>query len=264
MEIPVQAWYEAIFSRRSRRKFKKIMVDMDKLDRLSSVCENFRHFPEARSILVKEPNDQVYRGFIGSYGKIENAPGYIAFTGNMDSPHVQEAVGYTGQGIILEATALGLGTCWVGGYFYPDSVAHQISIDKNERVLAITPFGYPQDSISFQEKLMTGFGYMHKRKRLSELVKGIPKQEWMKTALEAARLAPSAVNRQPWRFSLGENTISIDLDKGRDTYKISRRLDCGIAMLHLELGARYSGVIGRWTFPPDSIACFAGEAGRRT
>jgi len=150
----------------------------------------------------------------------------------------------------------------VGGYFYPETVAHQISIKKNERVLAVTPVGIPQDSFSFQEKLMTGFGRMHKRKQLHELVTGTSKQEWMKTALEAARLAPSAVNRQPWRFILGDNNISIILDRDRDTYKISRRLDCGIAMLHLELGSRYAGATGRWTFPPDSVACFVADSGR--
>ena len=260
MEIPVEAWYKAIFSRRSRRKFKQIMLPEDKLERLFSICQNFRPFPEARVVLVMEPGDDVYRGFIGSYGKIENTPGYVAFIGNMDSPRVQEAVGYTGEGIILEATAMGLGTCWVGGYFYPEAVVRQISIEKNERVLAVTPVGIPQDSFSFQEKLMTGFGRMHKRKPLCNLVTGTSKQEWMKTALEAARLAPSAVNRQPWRFILGDNNISIILDRGRDTYKISRRLDCGIAMLHLELGVRHSGVIGSWTYPPDSVACFVADS----
>jgi nitroreductase len=141
MEIPVEAWYEAIFSRRSRRKYKQIMLPENKLEQLFSICQKFRPFPEARAVLVREPGDDVYRGFIGSYGKIENAPGYIAFIGDMDSPRVQEAVGYTGEGIILEATAMGLGTCWVGGYFYPEAVAHQISIEKNERVLAVTPVG---------------------------------------------------------------------------------------------------------------------------
>ncbi len=260
MEIPVEAWYKAIFSRRSRRKYKQSTLPEDKLERLFSVCQNFRPFPEARAVLVREPRDNVYRGFIGSYGKIENAPGYIAFIGDMDSPRVQEAVGYTGEGIILEATAMGLGTCWVGGYFYPEAVVHQISIEKNERVLAVTPVGIPQDSFSFQEKLMTGFGRMHKRKPLRNLVTGTSKQEWMKTALEAARLAPSAVNRQPWRFILGDNKITIMIDKGRDTYKISRRLDCGIAMLHLELGARHAGISGNWTFPPDGIACFTTDS----
>ena len=256
MEIPVESWYKAIFTRRSRRKYKKDTVPQNKVAHLASACESFRPFPEARAVLVMEPSDQVYRGFIGSYGKIEDAPGYIAFIGNMESSRFQEAVGYTGQGIILEATALGLGTCWVGGYFRPEAVDRQISTARNERVLAITPFGFSKDSFSFQEKLMIGFGRLHKRKPLSELVTGTPKQEWMKTALEAARLAPSAVNRQPWRFVCGDRSISVSLDKKRDTYKISRRLDCGIAMLHLELGARHAGAAGLWTYPPDSIACY--------
>jgi nitroreductase len=261
MEIPVEAWYEAIFIRRSRRKFKPDAVPSDKLERFASVCLNFRPFPEARAVLVLKPGDDVFRGFIGSYGKIERAPGYIAFIGNTESQRVQEAVGYTGEGIILEATALGLGTCWVGGYFHPDVVSGQIEIGRNERVLAVSPFGMPLDAFSFQEKLMTGFGYMHRRRGFDELVVGTPKHEWIGTALEAARLAPSAVNRQPWRFFCGDNTICVNLDRGRDTYKISRRLDCGIAMLHLELGARHAGASGGWTFPPDSVACFTADSG---
>ena len=261
MKIPVETWYDAIVIRRSRRKYNKDAIPQNKLSHLASVCESFRPFPEARAVLVNEPGDEVYRGFVGSYGKIENAPAYIAFIGDMGFPRVQEAVGYTGEGIILEATALDLGTCWVGGFFYPKEVERQIPISKNEKILAVTPVGIPYDSFSFKEKLMTGFGYMHRRKRLNELVTGTPKRDWIKMALEAARLAPSAVNRQPWRFILGDNTIAVSLDKDRNTDKVSRRLDCGIAMLHLELGARYAGVTGKWTYPPDSVACFVADSG---
>jgi nitroreductase len=263
MEIPVESWYEAIFNRRSHRKFRPEPIPGDKLDRLSFVCLHFRPFPEARSVLVIDPGRQVYRGFIGSYGKIENAPVYVAFIGDMDSPRVQEAVGYTGEGIILEATSLELGTCWVGGFFRPEAVKKQIPIGKNERVLAVTPVGIPLDSFSLEEKLMTGFGFLHRRKSLDDLVIGRPKQEWMKKALDAARLAPSAVNRQPWRFFLGENAIAVSLDKVRDTDKISRRLDCGIAMLHLELGARHSGVAANWTYPPGNVARFHADSSPR-
>ena len=261
MEIPFESWYKAIFIRRSRRIYKKIGVPPDKLDRLVSICRNFRAFPEARAVLVDQPSEHIYRGFMGSYGKITDAPGYIAFIGNMDSSRVQEAVGFTGQGIILEATSLGLGTCWVGGYFRPEEAHRQIPLAREERVLAITPFGFPRDSYSAQEKLMIGLARLHKRKSLKELVTGTPDKEWMKTALEAARLAPSAVNRQPWRFVCGDTSISVSLDKKRDTYKISRRLDCGIAMLHLELGARHAGVSGHWTFPPDRVARFWADSG---
>lgn len=263
MEIPYKSWHEAIFIRRSRRKYDPEKLPEDKLERLSFVCDRFRPFPEARAVLVRESGDDIFRGFIGSYGKIENAPVFVAFVGQMDSPRVQEAVGYTGQGIILELTVLGLGTCWVGGYFDPKAVAHRISTEKNERTLAVTPVGIPQDSDSFQEKLMTGFGFMHRRKKLEKLVRGAPTETWMKTALEAARIAPSAVNRQPWRFDCSERSICVYPDKKRDKDKISRRLDCGIAMLHLELGAHHAGVTGDWTFPPDNVACFIVDSGSK-
>ena len=156
---------------------------------------------------------------------------------------------------------MGLGTCWVGGFFRPDAVQRQIPIAINERILAITPVGYPQASYTIQEKLMISVGRLHKRKRLSDLATGIPDKDWMGKALEAARLAPSAANRQPWRFVIGENSIAVRLDKKKDTSKIARRLDCGIAMLHLELGARHAGATGKWTFPPDSVACFVADSG---
>ncbi len=261
MELPVEAWYKAIFIRRSRRKFKLDPVPAAKVERLASICMNFRPFPDARAVLVMEGGDKIYRGFLGSYGKIENAPSSIAFLGNMGSPNVQEALGYTGEGVILEATALGLGTCWVGGFFHPEEIRRQIPIAKNERILAVTPIGIPLDSYSFEEKIIVGFGRLHKRKSLSELVTAIPDDEWMTSALEAARLAPSAVNRQPWRFVCGDGWITISVDKQRDADKISRRLDCGIAMLHLELGARHAGIKGSWSFPPDCVARFSAESG---
>jgi nitroreductase len=256
MELPVETWYAAIKKRRSRRKFKREAIPEEKRKRLASICSNFRPFPEARAVFVDEPGDEIYKGFIGSYGKIENAPAYVAFIGDMDSPRVQEALGYTGESIILEATVLGLGTCWVGGFFRSEEVKNKISMASNEHVLAVTPVGVVEDSSSFQEKLITGFGYLHRRKNLHQLAGNIPDVKWMKIALEAARVAPSAVNRQPWRFVCTERSICVYPDKKRDKDKISRRLDCGIAMLHLELGARHAGVEGCWIFPPDRVACF--------
>jgi hypothetical protein len=196
----------------------------------------------------------VFKGIIGAYGKIENAPLYLAFIGNMDSPRVQEAVGYTGEGVILEATALDLGTCWVGGFFRPESVARQLELAPQERVLAVSPVGMVPDSYTFKENIMSGFGRMHRRQPLHKLVEGTPREDWMRSSLEAARAAPSAVNRQPWRFRVSGGSITVNLDDHSDTYNIARRLDCGIAMLHLELGARYAGASVYWAFPSDSIA----------
>ena len=54
------------------------------------------------------------------------------------------------------------------------------------------------------------------------------------------------MNRQPWRFYVEPNGITISVDNSLLEWGISKRLDCGIAMLHIEVAALDSGVKGRW------------------
>jgi hypothetical protein len=63
----------------------------------------------------------------------------------------------------------------------------------SEKVVAVTPVGYAAGRWSAEEKLMTGFGRNHRRKPLAELATGLDQSywpNWVKVALEAARLAP--------------------------------------------------------------------------
>ena len=200
---------------------------------------------------MTESVQDVFKGIVGSYGKIKDAPAFIAFIGNMDSPYVQEEVGYTGEGVILEATALGLNTCWVGGFFRPQSVASHIEISKIERVLAVSPVGYAVGIESTEEKIMTGFGRTHKRLPIPRLVSGSDVEKspkWIRASVEAARLAPSAVNRQPWSFNLEDDGIIVSVRTSGSEFSVSKRLDCGIAMLHIEVAARVFGCNGEWEF----------------
>ena len=52
----------------------------------------------------------------------------------------------------------------------------------------------------------------------------------------------------PWRFKIDSDTITVSADSKREGFRISRKLDCGIAMLHLELGARAESIDGSWEF----------------
>jgi Putative TM nitroreductase len=246
MELPADRWYRAIAARLSRRSYSSRLPEEDKLARLARVCREFQPFPEARSELVLTSPEDVFKGLIGSYGRVNGAPAYIAFIGDMGSFRVQEATGYTGEGIILEATAMGLATCWVGGFFRPECVRSHIPIKKDEAVLSITPVGYAPPEKSGQEKIMSMLVRSRRRKPLSALVKGSIEAPWMAQALEAARLAPSARNRQPWRFRIEKGAVVIAADSAFRSSTISRRLDCGIAMLHFELGALAGGVTGNW------------------
>jgi len=260
MEIPCSRWYEAIWIRRSRRQFDPRQLDQYALEGLGVVCKSFRPFEGVRAVLVDNAPDAVFKGIISNYGKIKGAPAFIAFMGNMEDPNVHEKLGYTGEGIVLEATALNLGTCWVGVSFNAELASHLAHIEKQEKILAITPVGYTREKWSLEERIMTGFGMTHKRKPLEKLlVKGRDASWplWVKTALEAARVAPSAINRQPWRFTTGENSITISVDSLKDTLNISKRLDCGIAMLHIELASLHCGNKGGWEFlAPPHVARF--------
>jgi nitroreductase len=258
MELPVESWYPAIFRRTSRRTFEDRKIEEDKVARLAAVCKEFRPFGEARAEFVLGPTEGVFRGAVGSYGKVKGARAYAAFIGDMRSARAREAVGYTGEGIVLEATALGLGTCWVGGFFRPAAVKKILRLENHEEVLAVTPLGYAVVKKDLQERTLSAFARSRQRKPLDTIVSGRISSSWIARALEAARLAPSAVNRQPWLFRIEESAVVISVWGSRKLSSVSRRLDCGIAMLHFELGAGAAGVRGRWEFlPPPPVARFA-------
>ncbi len=251
MEIPASIWFQAIRTRRSRRRFNDIMVPPASLARLGKVCTEFRPFPHARAVLVTESPGRLFKGVIGPYGKIKGAPAFIAFVGNMDSPNVQEEVGYTGEGIILEAESLHLSTCWVGGFFRQEVASSFIEMSEKERVIAVTPVGYTAKYQSLEERLMTGFGWTHRRKPLTTMVTGLKEAdwpEWVRAALEAARLAPSAINRQPWTFHVEPDSLTVSVSRPGIEFNVAKRLDCGIAMLHIEVTALNHHIHGKWEF----------------
>jgi nitroreductase len=260
VDIPYETWYAAIFERHSRRTYSPEPVDKETLARLADVCRSFRPFPGARAELVLGAPQRVFRGLVGRYGRVNGAIYYIAFVGDAASPQFQEATGFMGEGIILEATALGLATCWVAGFFRPDAVKDDVPLGVNERVLGITPVGHagPQKYIS--ERLLSSMVRSRHRKDLDKLIRGGEPAGWTGKALEAARLAPSARNRQPWRFTVEDRAIIVSEDQRPSPSSISKRLDCGIAMLHLELGARAAGRTGRWELlASPRVARFAAD-----
>jgi hypothetical protein len=198
---------------------------------------------------IDEPPDDIFANALGFYGNIKDAPAFLAFIGNTSDPNVQEKMGYTGEAAVLEATSLGLGTCWVALTYNARAVKSLVRLDKEEKMICVSPVGYSTEQWSFEEKVLSGFGANHQRKPLLSMAGGLPESSWpgwARSAVEAARLAPSAINRQPWGFRIEERSITVYVkDRGLE-FNVARRLDCGIAMLHVELGALSHGVSGRW------------------
>ena len=241
--------YEAIFARRSTRSFVPVPLDDERLHALRQACNAPVCLASgARVVLVTEAADRVFPRLV-----IKGAPAFLATIGYASFPHVEEAVGFLGEYLILTATASGMGTCWVAGTFRRAEAERVLALAPGERLYAVSPLGQagPERVVDKLFKLAAGSA---RRKHLAELVLpgSLPFEDsprWMRAALEAARLAPSARNRQPWRFALGPGSIEVTLAPGggKTGNAFPQRLDCGIAMLHLELGAASQGAEGVWT-----------------
>lgn len=70
--------------------------------------------------------------------------------------------------LILAATALGLGTCWIGA-FDEEYLKELLKIPKDWRIIALTPLGYPKEENIFGKAIKT-FAQSKKRKELKEFV----------------------------------------------------------------------------------------------
>ncbi len=197
---------------------------------------------------------------LGTYGVIKKARLFIAGTVTRGH-HAMEDYGYCMEKNILLATALGLGTCWLGGTFNKTGFAERIGVSPDEVLPAVTPVGYPAAKKSLTDQIFRFAARSHKRKPWSELFFHGNLQtpldpagaESFADVLECVRLAPSASNKQPWRIvkESGSTTFHFYLErtKGYDTDSHDVRLqniDMGIALCHFELVARELRLEGIW------------------
>jgi hypothetical protein len=249
-------WFDAIRRRISRRRFDGPQGDSSALDRIDETCHQLgTSATGARTVLVREAPQDVFTGFVGSYGKIVGAPSLVAFIGGDDS---LIDVGYLGEAVILDATAAGLDTCWIAGSFSAAAAAGLVLLADGERVCAVTPLGHGAQKRSGAERLLSAIVKPRARLSLDEIAPGSSSWPgWAQEAAEAVRLGPSGANRQPWRLRMDGGSLLL-----RATPKAywTAPMDLGIAMLHAELGALHAGVLGTWDMlSGDDVARFVPE-----
>jgi nitroreductase len=235
------AWYDAIAKRLSRRAFDGRPVPAGELAELRRVGETFRPSPLVRvEIVAKAPGD-IFTGYVGSYGSVRGAATVAAFIGREGS---ESAIGYVGEAIVLEATRLGLETCWVAGSFDRKRTSKVFRVAGDERVMSITPIGFAVKKLPADERLMRAGVRSSSRKPLSELAPGSEGwPAWARDAAEAARWAPTGGNGQPQRLRMEDGALVVS--RASKAYWTAG-IDLGIVMLHAELGALHAGVSGAW------------------
>lgn len=232
---------------------------------LADCCAASRGGPfgtNARFALVAatEEDRPALRG-LGTYGFIKKPAGYIV--GAVErSDRDMEDFGYQMEHVILCATDLGLGTCWLGGTFTRSRFSRAIATSGTETVPAVTSVGYiadrqrPLDTIVERR---TGADRRLPWERMffdGRFDTPISAQEAGQYAvpLEMVRLGPSASNKQPWRIVRDHDAWHFYLQRTRGYRRLPslvgiadlQRIDVGIAMSHFELAAGELGLYGRW------------------
>jgi nitroreductase len=240
-------------------------------------------------LLAARPDDRHALRRLGTYGFIKGATGFMVGAVRR-APKDLEDYGYLLEEIILSATALGLGTCWLGGTFTRSTFVRRFGgLEHGETMPAVVSTGYIGDSgVARIRDREDGDRRMPAAELFFEGSYGEPltasSADGYARALEAVRMAPSATNKQPWRIvrtarsghaGRDDNGLRIDRDwhfllrrsKGygpsSPLFKVLRiadlqRIDLGIAMCHFELVARESGLDGRWVVEDPGLALPAG------
>jgi nitroreductase len=200
---------------------------------------------------------------LGTYGVVRGARTFLVGA-IKQRPMDMEDYGYVFERAVLCATALGLGTCWLGASFNRSGFASKINLAEDEILPAVSPVGYVASRRTAVDAVTRFFARAKKRKPWEELFFdgefGRPLSREAAGAyadvLEMVRLGPSASNRQPWRVvkEASRNVFHLFLRR-TPGYNIKlvnvpggdlQRMDMGIAMCHFELAARELELAGRW------------------
>ena len=249
--VLVERWLAAVPGRHSRRVFDGRPLPAADAEALDAMCRSFAPYPDARVAFLKEAAPAIFTGLVGSYGKVTDAPSAFVFIADSSSPTCEEHTGYTGEGLVLEANARGLQTCWISGSFSRATTKTLVELREGEVVKGVSPVGYARQTPTTTERVLFGAGRDKHRRSLDQIAPGHEGwPAWAQAGVAAARVAPSAMNRQPWRFALDGEAVVLTAGGG-DLPGASGRLDCGIAMMHFELGARSQGADGEWTPSTD-------------
>lgn len=203
--------------RHSVRQYTNRAIEPEKRVILGELIEKINKEAKLHiQIIYDEP--KCFDSMMAHYGKFTGVSNYIALIGEK-SATLEEKLGYYGEQIVLEAQKLGLNTCWV-------AMTHgksKATIGKGEKQVCLISIGYGCTS-----------GVSHKSKPLSDVCnyrEDMP--EWFLKGVEAALLAPTAMNQQKFFFELLSDG-KVKADCGRGFYT---KLDIGIVKYHFEIFA---------------------------
>jgi len=212
---------EAIKTRHSVRKYSDKPIEEAKSSVLQAAIERINAENGLNLQLVLE-EPRAFSSGVWKYGQFSGVRNYFVMAGPKGK-EAEEKIGYYGEELVLLAQTLGLNTCWVGLTY--KKIPGTFTLREGDAVHCVIALGYGANA-----------GVQHPQKPMEQFYEsegGIP--EWFKAGLEAALLAPTAVNQQKFKFILHDgNKVETRTSFSMAGYT---QIDLGIVKYHFEIGA---------------------------
>lgn len=264
-DASTRPYTDAMRRRYSCRTCEKTPIDAATRGRLEQAVARHTQGPfgsVGRFLLLAATEDdaKAVKSF-GTYGFVRNPTGFILGAVPKGRRSLED-FGYLMELDILEATLLGLGTCWLGGTFTRSRFAQALQPGDDE-MPAVVSVGIPREKRNFFDRIIRWNAEGDNRMPWEQLFfdeaigKPLSKEQAGAHAepLEMVRRAPSASNRQPWRVVRCGERYDFYLKRtpgyAERNMKLFgthdlQRVDMGIAMSHFELACRELGLGGKW------------------
>lgn len=251
-------WIQWMQNRSSVRTFENRDVQEDTMDQLNQAIDDVNRTLSEKAFfkLIQNKSNGEEAQKLGTYGIIQGTRNFIAVITTQEEVNALE-LGYYIEKVVLIATGLGLGTCWLGGTFDRSSFEDHLSLKNDEKLVILIAFGYKKNKQSMIESTMRILAKSNQRKPSSELfLEGdgetaldlISIGDYSKV-LKMVRIAPSASNKQPWRIVKDKDYFHFYLSRtpgyGIMNYDLQLN-DIGIAKCHFEFSAFELNLKGEW------------------
>ena len=205
---------EIMQQRHSVRQYTDRAIEPEKRAVLDALTQEINR-KAGLSVQIIYDDPKCFDSFMAHYGKFAGVRNYIALVGKK-APGLDETLGYYGEELVLKAQELGLNTCWV-------ALTHgksKAAVGRGEKEVCLIALGYGVMQ-----------GVEHKSRPMQELCTcGEPMPEWFRCGMNAAMLAPTAMNQQKFRFELlPDGMVKAACGSGFYT-----KLDLGIVKYHFE------------------------------
>lgn len=246
-------------SRKSTRAYKDDKVNKKDIETLLHYFHNCKRLIpdiEFESILFEEGEDVFKKldGIAGYNGRMIQAPSYLVVTSEVKGGYI-ENTGFVVENMMLKAEELGIDTCWIS-FPNSDTIKKSLAITNENEITAVVALGYGLEQKKVLHVLDTGDNYSKADMSVVEdntsfryaVEDFVYDKEWGNEinyqALEMrglgdtftyARLAPSTLNSQPWKFILDDSTLVLAIKDGAHICERDEQTDAGIVMLYVYL-----------------------------